>query len=143
MKMAKLLLLGLCVLFAAAPAYSHHSFPATYNVEQETEVTGQVVAFLYRNPHATIQVMVTEESGEKVRYLIEWAGATALAGSGVKRGTLVPGDTVVIKAIPGGMPPTIVRGWFRSPARRMAGSGARYITELFTSLGMPSCGLPH
>ena len=101
MKMAKLLLLGLCVLFTAAPAYSHHSFPATYNVDVETEVTGQVVAFLYRNPHATIQVMVTEESGEKVRYLIEWAGATALAGSGVKRGTLVPGDTVVIKGNPG------------------------------------------
>ena len=101
MKMAKLLLLGLCVLFAAAPAYSHHSFPATYKVDQDTEVTGQVVAFLYRNPHATIQVMVTEESGEKVRYLIEWAGAAALAGSGVSRGTLVAGDTVVIKGNPG------------------------------------------
>jgi len=67
----------------------------------ETEVTGQVVAFLYRNPHATIQVMVTAESGEKVRYLIEWAGAAALAGSGVSRGTLVAGDSVVIKGNPG------------------------------------------
>ena len=101
MKTVKLLLLGLCVLFAAAPAYSHHSFPATYNVDVETEVTGQVVAFLYRNPHATIQVMVTGESGEKVRYLIEWAGAAALAGSGVSRGTLVAGDSVVIKGNPG------------------------------------------
>jgi hypothetical protein len=101
MKTVKLLLLGLCVLFAAAPAYSHHSFPATYNVDVETEVTGQVVAFLYRNPHATIQVMVTAESGEKVRYLIEWAGAAALAGSGVSRGTLVAGDSVVIKGNPG------------------------------------------
>ena len=101
MKTVKLLLLGLCVLFAAAPAYSHHSFPATSNVDVETEVTGQVVAFLYRNPHATIQVMVTAESGEKVRYLIEWAGAAALAGSGVSRGTLVAGDSVVIKGNPG------------------------------------------
>ena len=101
MKMVKLLLLGLCVLFAEAPAYSHHSFPATYNVDVETEVAGQVVAFLYRNPHATIQVMVTAESGEKVRYLIEWAGAAALAGSGVSRGTLVAGDSVVIKGNPG------------------------------------------
>ena len=101
MKTVKLLLLGLCVLFAAAPAYSHHSFPATYNVDVETEVAGQVVAFLYRNPHATIQVMVTAESGEKVRYLIEWAGAAALAGSGVSRGTLVAGDSVVIKGNPG------------------------------------------
>ena len=101
MKTVKLLLLGLCVLFAAAPAYSHHSFPATYNVDVETEVTGQVVAFLYRNPHATIQVMVTAESGEKVRYLLEWAGAAALAGSGVSRGTLVAGDSVVIKGNPG------------------------------------------
>jgi hypothetical protein len=101
MKSAQLFLLCFSVLSAPLPALAHHSFPATYNVDVETELQGEVVAFLYRNPHATIQVMVTESSGEKVRYLIEWAGAAALEGSGVSRGTLVPGDRVVILGNPG------------------------------------------
>jgi Family of unknown function (DUF6152) len=101
MKLAKFFLLGFSVLTMAVTAYGHHSFPATYNVDVVTELQGEVVAFLYRNPHATIQVMVTESSGEKIRYLIEWAGAAALEGSGVSRGTLVPGDKVVISGNPG------------------------------------------
>ncbi len=101
MKSAQLFLLCFSVLSTPLPALAHHSFPATYNVDVETELQGEVVAFLYRNPHATIQVMVTESSGEKVRYLIEWAGAAALEGSGVSRGTLVPGDMVVILGNPG------------------------------------------
>lgn len=101
MKIASLSLLVLGISAAAVPAYSHHSFPATYLVDQETEITGEVAAFLYRNPHATIQVMVTEANGEKKRYLIEWAGAASLAGSGVNRGTLIAGDELVIKGNPG------------------------------------------
>jgi hypothetical protein len=91
--------LFLCI--QTVPVFAHHSFPATYLVNEETEVTGEVVAFLYRNPHATIQVMVAQPDGEKVRYLIEWAGAANLANTGVNRGTLISGDTLVIRGNPG------------------------------------------
>jgi Family of unknown function (DUF6152) len=89
------------MLLLGYPALAHHSFPATYLVDKETEITGEVAAFLYRNPHASIQIMVTSENGERIRYLIEWAGAGTLAGSGVNRGTLVAGDVVKIHGNPG------------------------------------------
>lgn len=82
-------------------ANSHHSFPATYMVEDTTTIEGTLVAFLYRNPHATIQVLVTEDDGEQRRYLVEWAGASALAGTGVNRTTLTAGDHVIVTGNPG------------------------------------------
>jgi len=99
--MKRFALIFLVTCFQIVPVFGHHSFPATYLVNEEVEIKGEVVAFLFRNPHATIQVMVTEANGEKVRYLIEWAGAAGLANSGVTRGTLIAGNNLVIRGNPG------------------------------------------
>ena len=117
------------VLFAAAAivavtgpkAYAHHSFAATYLEDQTVTIEGDLVQFLFRNPHSFVHVMVKEKDGTMVRYAVEWGGAGQLGGQGVTRETLKPGDHVIISGSPGRNPAdhrlrmkTIVRpsdGW--------------------------------
>ncbi|MAY02092.1 MAG: hypothetical protein CMQ38_03820 [Gammaproteobacteria bacterium] len=100
---AMLLTLGFAG-FASGAVYAHHSFPATYIMDEEETIEGVMVQFLFRNPHSFVHVMVAdEETGENQRYAIEWGGASALAGS-VDRSSLKPGDRVRITGQPGRNP---------------------------------------
>jgi len=101
MKRAFLLGLVCGALTLGASASAHHSFAATYLINDEQTVEGTLVAFLYRNPHAFLHLNVTDEEGETVRWAVEWGGATTLTGENVTRETLKPGDQVVITGNPG------------------------------------------
>jgi len=89
---------------AGARAYAHHSFAATYLEDQTVTIEGELVQFLFRNPHSFVHVMVKEKDGSMVRYAVEWGGAGQLGGQGVTRETLKPGDHVVISGSPGRNP---------------------------------------
>jgi hypothetical protein len=90
--------------FAAATAYAHHSFAATYLEDQSVQIEGELVQFLFRNPHSFVHVMVKEPDGKLERYAVEWGGAGQLGGQGVTRETLKAGDHVVITGSPGRNP---------------------------------------
>ena len=97
-----LLLAG--VLFAGVTAYAHHSFTATYHEDEEMQIEGQLVQFLFRNPHSFVHVMAPDGDGEMQRWGVEWGGAGQLGGQGVTRESLRPGDHVVIRGNPGRNP---------------------------------------
>jgi hypothetical protein len=77
-------------------AFAHHSFAATYFVDQVITVKGTVTEFLYRNPHSFLKVQALDEKGQVQLWAIEWAGGVQLAQSNVARDTLKPGDEVVV-----------------------------------------------
>jgi len=103
--LSKAIMLSLGIgMFASDAALAHHSFPATYVMDDTETIEGVMVQFLFRNPHSFVHVMVTdEETGENNRYAVEWGGASALAGS-VDRSSLKPGDRVRISGQPGRNP---------------------------------------
>ena len=45
---------------STAKAYAHHSFAATYLEDQTVTIEGDLVQFLFRNPHSFVHVMVKE-----------------------------------------------------------------------------------
>ena len=90
--------------FVAAKSYAHHSFAATYLEDQTVQIEGELVQFLFRNPHSFVHVMVKEPDGNLERYAVEWGGAGQLGGQGVTRETLKAGDHVVITGSPGRNP---------------------------------------
>jgi len=57
---------------AISPVQAHHSFPATYLVDQQVTINGTVVQFLFRNPHSFIHVMAPDKDGTIQR----WAAIT-------------------------------------------------------------------
>jgi len=103
--LSKAIMLSLGIgMFASGAALAHHSFPATYVMDDTETIEGVMVQFLFRNPHSFVHVMMTdEETGENNRYAVEWGGASALAGS-VDRSSLKPGDRVRISGQPGRNP---------------------------------------
>jgi len=55
-------------------------------------LTGTVVDYSWRNPHAYMEVEVAEESGEKRTWLIESHAFTAIRRNGWNTDTLNVGD---------------------------------------------------
>jgi len=86
-------------LASAATVYAHHSFAATYIVDKEIKIEGEMVSFMFRNPHSFVHVEAPDDQGAVQRWAIEWAAAGQL--SGVKRDTLKAGDHVIITGNPG------------------------------------------
>ena len=102
MKLRLALVAGACVL--SISAYAHHSFPATYRMTEEVTLEGELVAFMYRNPHSLLHLRTTDENGEIRRWAIEWGGASFLTGQGITRTTFKPGDRVIVTGHPGRNP---------------------------------------
>ena len=99
----------IALLFAAATvlgvrAYAHHSFAATYFEDKKVTVEGDLVQFLYRNPHSFVHVEVKEPDGTTTRWAVEWGAGGQLGRQGVTRETLKPGDHVIVVGNPGRNP---------------------------------------
>ena len=90
---------ALCI--PAVPVFAHHSFAATYFEDKTVTIEGNLVQFLYRNPHSFVDVEVKDAKGETTRWAVEWGGGGQLNREGVTRETLKPGDHVVISGNPG------------------------------------------
>jgi hypothetical protein len=92
--------LGLACL-SFAPAQAHHSFSASYMIDEQTEIHGTVVQFLFRNPHSFLHVMAPDKQGVMQRWAVEWRAGGVLAGDDITPDLLKPGDVVSITGNPG------------------------------------------
>src|SRR5262245_26010934 len=91
-------------LLSGVSASAHHSMNAQYDVGKQVKLEGTLVQFQFRNPHSFVQVEAPDESGQVVRWSIEWSGSAALTDQGVTRTTLKYGDKVVITGAPSRTP---------------------------------------
>ena len=91
-------------LVAAIPAHAHHSFSATYFEDKVQKVEGNLVQFLYRNPHSFVHLEGPDENGVAQRWAVEWGAGLQLNQQGVMRDTLRVGDHVIIEGNPGRNP---------------------------------------
>jgi len=99
------MLLTLAAMTVAALTLSaHHSFSAYYFEEQSVTISGEVKEFQFRNPHAILMVNAADEGGTMRTYAAEFAGPSRLAGQGVTKDTIKPGDMVVVIGSPGRNP---------------------------------------
>ena len=99
-------ILGLAALACVAAlcgvsAYAHHSFAATYFVDREITVEGEITSFLYRNPHSFVKVLAPDDKGQMQTWAVEWGGGAQLNQEHVTRDTLKPGDHVTVTGNPG------------------------------------------
>ena len=99
---ALFLLAAVAALGASAASFAHHSFPATYQIDQKITIKGTVIQFMFRNPHSILHVQAPGADGKMYRWVVEWGAAGALGRSGqVTRDVLKPGDEVIIVGNPG------------------------------------------
>ena len=99
-----LVVLTTTLMAGGMTARAHHSFAATYDENKTVKVEGNLVQFLFRNPHSFVHIMAPDDNGQMQRWAVEWGGAGQLGSQGVTRETLRPGDVVVITGNPGRNP---------------------------------------
>jgi Family of unknown function (DUF6152) len=94
--------LAIATIFAvvAAPAYAHHSFARAYYENRSISISGEVVAFEFRSPHAWVHLMAPDETGQLQKYSAEWFNPSRLSRMKITKDTLKPGDRVVMSGSP-------------------------------------------
>jgi Family of unknown function (DUF6152) len=106
--MKRISLTCLCVMLigvtATSPSYAHHSFPATYIVDEQITIKGTVVQFLFRNPHSFVHILAPDKNGVMQRWAVEWGAGGALSRENVGHDVLKPGDKVEVTGNPGRNP---------------------------------------
>ena len=104
MKRALVVLAVMAAVAGTRPLQAHHSFAATYFEDKVQKIEGDLVQFLYRNPHSFVHVEAPDEKGVKQRWAVEWGAGQQLTQQGVTRVTLRAGDHVIIEGSPGRNP---------------------------------------
>ena len=70
-------------------------------MEQSVHLEGEVVQFAYSNPHSLVQLETKDpQSGQTVKWEIEWAPVRRLQSRGVSKDSIKPGDHVIIEGYP-------------------------------------------
>ena len=93
------LVLAGVAMASAVTTHAHHSFAATYITDKELKIEGDMIQFMFRNPHSFVHLMAPDDQGQVQRWAVEWAAAGQLTG--MTRETLKPGDHVIITGNPG------------------------------------------
>jgi hypothetical protein len=88
------------MLLLCGRVYAHHSFAATYIVDQTATIEGTMQEFLYRNPHSFVKVEVTDDKGQVQTWSLEWGGAAQLSQDHVSKDQLRIGDHVIVTGNP-------------------------------------------
>ncbi len=83
------------LLLTSLPAFAHHGDAGRYE-DAITSLSGTVVVLQLINPHASIILDVTDESGQVLRWQAEVSSANSLARIGWTRDTLKPGDKITV-----------------------------------------------
>ena len=92
---------ALALLAAAAPLSAHHSFAATYFEEKTQTIEGDLVQFVFRNPHSYVHLVAPGEDGETHRWAVEWGSGMQLSTQGLSATALKAGDHVIVTGSPG------------------------------------------
>lgn len=99
MRGATLAMAAVLALAPAAPIDAHHSF-AAFDRGKQITLTGVVKEFQWNNPHAWIQVVVSDEKGRQTEWGLECGSPNMMVRTGWHRTTLKPGDKVTAVANP-------------------------------------------
>lgn len=83
----------------ASTAQAHHSAALFYASNERITLTGEVARFNFRNPHAILELLVTGEDGQVVRWTCETSAPSALRRRGWSQDSVVAGEIVTLEGL--------------------------------------------
>jgi len=94
MRSVSLVFVGAAWLLATAPASSHHSFAAEFDINKPVKLSGPVTRMEWTNPHAWLYVDSKDDKGNVQNWAIELVGINDLVRRGWGRNRVNAGDVV-------------------------------------------------
>jgi hypothetical protein len=87
---------GMGLLMAAAPAIAHHAFAAEFDAKKPIKLTGTVTKMEWINPHAWIHIDVKKPDGKIESWMIEGGTPNTLLRRGFTKNSLLPGTEILV-----------------------------------------------
>ena len=95
------LIAGLIGIGAGVPAWAHHSFAASYDMNQPITVHGVITQVLLRNPHSWFRLNVRDANGKMEEWSFEAGTPSGMIRNGYKPDVIKAGTEVTIKGFRG------------------------------------------
>jgi Family of unknown function (DUF6152) len=97
MRKVAILMIGVGLCWAAAPALAHHSFAAEFDASKEVTLKGTLTKLEWVNPHGWLHIDVKGPDGKVESWAVEAGGATALMRAGVRKTDFTPGVELTVQ----------------------------------------------
>ena len=88
---------GMGLVVASAPAIAHHSFAAEYDASKPITLKGAVTKIEWTNPHARFYIDVKDDTGTVTNWNLELASPNVLTRQGWTRKSLEVGDQITVE----------------------------------------------
>jgi hypothetical protein len=99
MNRSKLVCVSVVIAALTVSLSAHHS-PVMFDRSVKKTLVGTVVEFAWMNPHASIQLDVTNGSGGTDRWGVELGSPNSMVRNGWRSSILKPGDKVTVVVNP-------------------------------------------
>ena len=91
---------GLVALVCASPAVLAHHSAVAFDPDSSVEVRGKVTQFIWRSPHLSINMDVTNDDGTIVLWKIEGQSIATMVAAGFDRTVMAEGDVITARVHP-------------------------------------------
>jgi hypothetical protein len=91
-----LVVAGIALVAAAAPAWAHHAFASEFDAKKPVKFQGTVTKMEWINPHAWMHVAVKKADGTVENWMIEAGSPNSLFRRGINKNTVQVGMQVVV-----------------------------------------------
>jgi len=99
-------LLALCgflvagLLITGVALHAHHAVAGIYDLNKEMVLDGVLKKLNFTNPHASIELTVTEKDGKAVDWVLTTASIANLTREGINKTSMKPGELLKVTILP-------------------------------------------
>ena len=102
-RITQLLVLGFLVVGLVVPSITlqaHHAVAGVYDLNKEVVLQGRLKKLNFTNPHASIELTVTDKDGKETDWILTTASVTTLTREGVNKTSMKPGEMLKVTILP-------------------------------------------